>query len=310
MKVLEKVRYSFNESSPNIHLVREGSRSYTNHDLLFKQLIRYFFKDFMEAFFPYIYEQIDVESVSFLSGEVFTDIMKGSSRRLDIVVDTKLKGTGAIIIIHIEPQSSVQQDFHRRMFQYYSFLYNEYQKPIIPIAVFSYEENWEKDDFSIDVLDTTYLYFRYHTLHLKKMNWREYLRKNNPVVAALLSKMGFKDEERVQVKVEFMRMLWRLQLNEADQRLIYGFFETYVTLTKEEEARFVKAVKEFDGSEEIFNLPISYEEKGREKGLEEGRKEGKKEVALEMLKEGISIEIIKRTTKLTVDEIEELRKQL
>ncbi|MEI3612465.1 transposase [Pseudogracilibacillus sp. SO30301A] len=268
----------------------------------------------MEAFFPYIYEQIDVESVSSLSGEVFTDVIKGSSRRLDIVVETKLKDTGAIIIIHIEPQSSVQQDFHRRMFQYYSFLYNEYQKPIIPIVVFSYEENWEKNDFSINVLDTTYLYFRYHTLHLKKMNWREYLRKDNPVVAALLSKMGFKDEERVQVKVEFMRMLWRLQLNEADQRLIYGFFEAYLTLTEEEEERFVKLVREFDEAEEIFNLPISYEEKGREKGRREGLKEGlekgRKEVALEMLKEEVSIEIIKRTTKLTMEEIEKLRKQL
>src|SRR5690606_7697091 len=146
------------------------------------------------------------------------------------------------------------------------------------------------------------------------MNWRDYVKKDNPVVAALLSKMGFKEEERVQVKAEFMRMLWRLQLNEADQRLIYGFFETYLKLTEEEEAIFVKTVSEFDGSEEIFNLPISYEEKGREKGrvegLEEGIEKGRKEVALELLKEGVSIEFIKRTTKLTVDEIEELRKQL
>ena len=307
MKVLEKVEYvHFNERSPNIHLVMEESPSYTKHDLLFKQLIRYCFNDFMEAFFPDIYEQIDLESISFTSGEVFTDVVKGSSRRLDMVVETRLKDTEAVILIHIEPQSSVQHDFHERMFQYYSYLYNEYQKPIIPIAVFSYEENWEKDDFSIDVLDTTYLYFQYHTLHLKKMNWRDYVKKDNPVVAALLSKMGFKEEERVQVKAEFMRMLWRLQLNEADQRLIYGFFETYLKLTEEEEARFVKMVSEFDGSEEIFNLPISYEEKGREKG----RKEGRKEVALEMLKEGVSIKLIKRTTKLTLDEIEELRKQL
>src|SRR5690625_2872630 len=150
MKVLEKVEYvHFNERSPNIHLVMEESPSYTKHDLLFKQLIRYCFNDFMEAFFPDIYEQINLESISFTSGEVFTDVVKGSSRRLDMVVETRLKDTEAVILIHIEPQSSVQHDFHERMFRY---LYNEYQKPIIPIAVFSYEENWKKDDFSIDVL--------------------------------------------------------------------------------------------------------------------------------------------------------------
>src|SRR5699024_3350624 len=94
---------------------------------------------------------------------------------------------------------------------------------------------------------------QYHTLHLKKMNWRDYVKKDNPVVAALLSKMGFKEEERVQVKAEFMRMLWRLQLNEADQRLIYGFFETYLKLTEEEEAVFVKKL---DPMVESINPPV------------------------------------------------------
>ena len=97
MKVLEKVEYvHFNERSPNIHLVMEESPSYTKHDLLFKQLIRYCFNDFMEAFFPDIYEQIDLESISFTSGEVFTDVVKGSSRRLDMVIETRVKDTEAV----------------------------------------------------------------------------------------------------------------------------------------------------------------------------------------------------------------------
>ena len=46
---------------------------------------------------------------------------------------------------------------------------------------------------------------------------------------------------------------------------------------------------------------------GREQGLEEGRQEGKKEVAKEMLKEGIQIEKISKVTKLTIEEIEQLK---
>jgi len=149
-------------------------------------------------------------------------------------------------------------------------------------------------------------------LHLQKMNWRTFIKKENPVVAALLSKMGFKQEERAQVKAEFMRMLYRLQLNEADQRLIHGFFESYLKLSEEEEEEYMEIVNEFDDAEEILKIPISYEEKGKEigrkEGLEEGIAKGRKEVALELLKEGAPIALIKKTTKLNIEEIEKLKK--
>lgn len=41
------------------------------------------------------------------------------------------------------------------------------------------------------------LYYR------QNKNWRDYIGSDNPVVAARLSEMGYKDEERVQVKKEF-----------------------------------------------------------------------------------------------------------
>jgi len=36
--------------------------------------------------------------------------------------------------------------------------------------------------------------------------------------------MGFKEEEKVQVKVEFMRMLGRMNLNPAQCEMLVGFF--------------------------------------------------------------------------------------
>src|SRR5699024_4220078 len=119
MMVLEnKVFYSFTDQNLKILSIKEESPQYINHDKLFKQLIRYFFDDFLEVFFPEIYKQIDLASISFVSGEVFTDVVKGSSRRLDMVVETKLRDTEAIILLHVESQSSVQYDFNERMFQY------------------------------------------------------------------------------------------------------------------------------------------------------------------------------------------------
>ena len=67
-------------------------------------------------------------------------------------------------------------------------------------------------------------------VELKKMNWRDYVKSNNPVAAALLSKMGYPKEEKVQVKMEFLRMMVKMELDPARTRFITGFFEQYLTL--------------------------------------------------------------------------------
>ncbi|MEI3614071.1 Rpn family recombination-promoting nuclease/putative transposase [Pseudogracilibacillus sp. SO30301A] len=303
----------FNELSRSFQ-IKEKTPQYTKHDQLFKQLIRTFFKEFLEAFFPEIHEQVDFQFVKFLSEEVFTDLIDGEKRQLDIVVEVKWKETDTLIVVHVEPQSYVQANFNKRMFKYFSLLYNKLVMPIIPIAIFSYEEDWEEDDFNMQFSNLNILRFHYLTLHLRKQNWHKFMKKDNPVSAALLSKMGYSEDERVQVKLEFMRILTRLKLNEAEHRLLYGFFETYLKLTAKEEEIFMKEAKELENAEEILEIPISYEERGKEKGREEGLKEGlekgKIEVALKMLKRGFSIKEIAELTQLDRVEIEGLKEQL
>lgn len=287
-------------------LVKEDplKRTYTKHDQLFKELSSTFFKEFLEAFFPDVHDHIDFQAIKALPDEVYTDLLKGSTRRLDIVVETKLKETDAIVIIHIEPQSYKQDEFHKRMYHYFSLLYYKYQKPIVPIAVFSYEDDWEVNRFTMEFPFFHVFIFNYLTLHLRKKNWRDYIREHNPAAAALLSKMGYTKEERVQVKREFLRMITRMKLDPARERLIYGFFESYLKLTTEEEGKLMAEVGKLSKESEEFikNLPISYEEKGKEIG--------KKEVVIEMLREGVSIELISKVTHLDRKEIEELKKQL
>jgi hypothetical protein len=122
-------------------LVKEDTNDYTHHDQLFKELIHHFFEDFLEAFFPQVHHHIDFTTIKALSEEMFTDIFEGESRRADIVIEAKHKGEDTVLIIHVEPQSYYQTNppFPERMYLYYSLLYNKYRKPILPIAVFSYE---------------------------------------------------------------------------------------------------------------------------------------------------------------------------
>lgn len=312
MKVMAHLNCCQKVQSSGRHVtigIKEEKPTYTKHDMLFKQLIQNFFDAFLELFFPNIYKRINLKTIEFLSEEMFTDIVNGTTRRLDIVVQAKLNKEDTLIIIHIEPQSYEQRNFNERMFQYYSFLYNEHRLPIIPIAVFSYDENWDEDEFSLEIMNVGLVKFRYLTLHLRKMDWRKFIRADNPVAAALLSKMGYTEEERVQVKIEFLRMLIRLNVNSADQRLLYGFFESYLKLNETEEERFMAEARKFEEAEEILEIPISYEEKGKEIGRKEGRLKEKIDVAQALIKEGVSKDIIMKTTKLSLTEIERLEQK-
>src|SRR5690625_6321669 len=116
--------------------------------------------------------------------------------------------------------------------------------------------------------------------------------------------MGYKEEEKIQVKKEFLRLLVKMELDPARTRFIHDFFEQYLKLNEEEEAILMKEISQLDNAHEFTKLPNSWEEKGKK----EGREEGKKEVALEMLKEGASIQFIAKVTKLNHLEIERLKK--
>ena len=157
----------------SITLVREEESSYTDHDRLFKELIQTFFQEFFEAFFPEEFTQIDFSNVKFLEQEVFTDIVKGEKRKVDILAETKLKNEELVIIVHIEPQSYFQKEFHERMFIYYSRLYEKHRKPILPIAIFSYNDQREVPNyFNIPISTLNILDFRFLQLHLKETRGR------------------------------------------------------------------------------------------------------------------------------------------
>ena len=53
-------------------------------------------------------------------------------------------------------------------------------------------------------------------------------------------------------KLEFLRMITRMKIDPAKTTFLYGFFETYLKLNKEEEAQMM---------EEIENLPEEEKEK-------------------------------------------------
>ena len=90
-----------------------------------------------------------------------------------------------------------------------------------------------------------------------------------------------------------------------DAFLTYGKVLIDLGCTEEEE-KFMKEAKKLGNEEEVFELTVSYEEKGKEIGKEIGRQEAKRDLAQKLLQDGFSIEKIIELTELSEDEIKKL----
>jgi predicted transposase/invertase (TIGR01784 family) len=81
----------------------------------------------------------------------------------------------------------------------------------------------------------------------------------------------------------------------------------YTNLTKEEKNMYDSSLKYKWDNKNVLDYAVSTAEaKGIEKGIEKGKHEEALAIAKELKKEGLAIDFIAKTTKLSVEEIEKL----
>jgi hypothetical protein len=258
-----------------------------NHDQLFKELLTNFFVEFLELFFPSVLEYLDTDSIQFVDKELFTDVLGGEKKILDIVALAKFQQQDYSFLVHIENESSSKTDFNQRLFRYFCSLFLRYNRPIYPIVVFSYDspQRLDKSDFVIDFPDKQVLKFDYEIVQLNRLDWRDFLRQKNPIAAALMSKMKIDKSDRPTVKAQCLRLMVTLKLDPGKMQLISGFIDTYLRLNSQEEAIFQSELDTMEAmeQEQIMQITTSWEQKGRVEGRIEGRIEEKLAITLRQL---------------------------
>jgi hypothetical protein len=287
-----------------------------NHDRLSKELVTTHFIEFLELFYPQVASWIDPKSIIFLDKEIFTDVTSGERHEVDVVAKVRFRGQPAFFLVHIETQDRSEAAFSERMFHYFARLHAKYRLPIYPIAVISHgKPRSESDAYTVKFPDGEVLRFRFRVIYLKQLNWRQFLRHRNPVAIALMARMGFKPEERAQVKFECLRLLATFKLNKARQRLISGFVDTYLRLNAKEELQFQKKIAKLtrDKRQKVMELTTSWKEEGLKEGLEKGRKQGEEIVVLRQLKRRcgpFSPNIEKTVRSLPISKLDDLAEAL
>ena len=116
-------------------------------------MLETFFAEFMKLFFIEASQAIDFSHIRFMQKE-----------------------DPGLTLIHVEPQAYVQRNFNQRMFVYFSRLFEKYQRKILPIVVFSYDQTRDEPDrFELGFPLLPVLSFNFYKLELRKLHWREYL---------------------------------------------------------------------------------------------------------------------------------------
>ena len=240
------------------------------HDWLFKKLLSTFFLDFLNLFYPEVLTYLDPSSLVFLDKEVLTDVTSGEEHIVDVLVKARLRGQESFFLVHVENQASTEPAFGTRMFRYFARLHEEHALPVYPVAVFSYDTvgRIEPDTYEVKFPDLEVLRFRFRTIQLARLPWREFLVHPNPVAAALMAKMRFAVEERPKVKAECLRLVATLRLDPARMKLISGFVNTYLRLSPAEDRLFREEVAAIapEQREAVMEIVTSWMEDGIQQG--------------------------------------------
>jgi hypothetical protein len=298
-----------------------------DHDRLFKQLIQTFFLDFLELFAPDLFAQILPETLEFLPQEYFTDLLEGERKAIDLLVKVQLQQpiaraasgkrqqpSSQMILVHLENQATSKPNFDQRIFFYFAQLYREYQVPIYPLVVFSFDTPLrpELSQHKVTLPSLEVLTFNFHAVQLNRLNWRDFLQYQNPIAAALMAKMKVELPDRPKVKVECLRLLVNLKLDPARTFLISGFVDTYLRLNAKEENDFqveIANIEIVQEREQVMQITTSWMEQGIERGIEQGIRQATEKLVVRSLQRKfgpLPAALANRLQGLSIEQLENL----
>ena len=237
------------------------------HDPLYKELIQALFKDFMQFALEDLYQFIDYQTVKFLDKEII-DVFTDTERRLDIFAEATIKNKKEIIYIHIEIESSKNQNFPFRMWDYFSQIHRKFKKPVIPIVLFVDDHQWTRkkipDHYTVELFGREIMRFNYLLIKPKHFKVEDYLNFDNPFVKALLVKMDLSKVDAKKIKLGILRYLSankkKLGKNGA---MVYNFINIYCKLKPEDEKSLLNLT---ENEKEVKQMILAYKEHWIEKG--------------------------------------------
>jgi hypothetical protein len=234
-------------------------------------LLRAFFREFLELFYPEVAARLDFTRVTFLDKEVFTDVPEGSRREMDLLAQVyTLDGEPELILVHVEVQAQRGGDFPPRMFEYYVLLRLRYKMPVFPVVVYLTPGagGLTEETHTETLFGNTILTFRYQCVGLPDLSADDCRESANPLAVALSALMKQSRLGRTLQKILSVQRTVLSDLDEARKALLLNVIETYLKLNETDEEEFRRMMGQGE-LQEVKQMLTVYEERGIIQGKRE-----------------------------------------
>ena len=292
-----------------------------NHDSAWKDILESYFKEFMEFFYPEIAQQIDwrapYETLDNELQSITTDAMIGKTFVDKLVKVKSLQGREEVVLIHIEVQGQKEEEFSKRLFQYYCKLFSKYDQSILTLAVLTdSHQSWHPSNYQKEVFGFSVLTFNFKTHKLLDYQDKKPVLalSSNPFAIVVLVHLIFletkKDPKaRFLMKLRLTRLLYDKGCGRDYVINLLKVIDWALVIPKDLELEYKEQLHELEEKKNISYV-TSFERLSREEGLEQGLQQGLRqglqqgrnkeryEMAKNLLAEGLSLDLVKKVTRL------------
>ena len=258
-----------------------------DHDLLFKQLLRIFLRDFLRLLALPVAERLDVPRTIYLDKELFTDWPRGRRRELDLLARVPLLDPpDRFVLIHVEIEARAAPRIGTRLRAYRNQIQQRYEHAVVSAVVFLRrgKPGVQLEVLERDIPDLGLWAFHYISFGVEGCDAEEYLARPEPLAWGLAALMRPGSKSRAEHKLACLRRIAGAELSGEERLVLVDCVETYLELTPGEEAEL--AALSPQESQEAQAMVMTWADRMKEEGRLEGRLEGRQEGRLEGRKEG------------------------
>ncbi|MDF1615804.1 hypothetical protein [Desulfurivibrio dismutans] len=251
-------------------------------DSPWKEALERYFPEFLGLLFPVVEREVDwSRGFSFLDKEMLQVVRDSNHGRRYADKLAKIythDGTETWLLIHVEVQGRVDQDFDQRMFVYNYRIFDRYRVEVLSLAVITGGSDAKIGEYRRERAGCRLL-FQFPSCSLQEWagRWSELEASNNlfavVVMAHIKANESRDGDHRLYWKMQLIRMLYQRQYSRADILELFRVIDWVLTLPVSAQERFIAELKAF---EEEMKMPYvtSVERYGREQGLKEGISQG------------------------------------
>ena len=271
-------------------------------DSPWKDMIGFFFNDFMEFFAPEIARDIDWSKAPIFLDKELSQIMKGAKtgkRFVDKLVQVfKNSGEERLVLFHVEVQGQKQSILPDRMHTYSNRLEDMYNMLVASFALLADDDpKWRPTTYSREIWGTQ-KYFKFPMIKLMDYldRFQELEVSDNPfaiVVMAHLKMLETKNdyEKRLHWKIELTKMLYARGYTDEKVYALFKFIDWIMVLPRQLATTYQTTIYKIEEEKKMKYL-TSIELIALKEGREEGREEGKILGQIELLKKIKSMKML------------------